>query len=72
MFGAYWVTKTTACAGATAKCESPQRRTRSWSEREIRVAPAIRASIPDWLNALGKQELGDGVAGAAARVEPSC
>jgi 16S rRNA (cytosine967-C5)-methyltransferase len=56
VFGAYWVTKTTHVP-EFRECES-LKANEVMERGEIRVAPAIRASIPDWLNALGKQELG--------------
>ena len=56
VFGAYWVTKTTHVPDFS-ECSSLNAdhvRFRG----ETQVAPAIRASIPDWLNAVGKEELG--------------
>jgi 16S rRNA (cytosine967-C5)-methyltransferase len=55
VFGAYWVTKTTHVPDFS-ECSSLNAdhvRFRG----ETQVAPAIRASIPDWLNAVGKEEL---------------
>ena len=56
VWGAYWITKTGSAASLyeveRMDVEAVQARA-----TEI-VAPAIRASMPDWLNELGKKELG--------------
>ncbi len=56
VWGAYWISKTGSAASLyeveRMDVEAVQARA------EQIVAPAIRASLPDWLNDLGKKELG--------------
>lgn len=57
VWGAFWVTKTKQVPDfpmcSALKVELVEERA------EERVAPAIRASVPDWLNQMGKKEIGE-------------
>lgn len=56
VFGAYWVTKS-GTVPPFGECESLKADDVS-DRSETKVAPAIRASMPDWLNDLGHREIG--------------
>ncbi len=57
VFGTYWAAKTNVVP-PFEECRELNLATINEREETI-VAPAIRASVPDWLNQLGKRELGD-------------
>jgi len=57
VWGAYWITK----AGEVppfVECEGLKSED-VLERQDERVAPAIRAAVPDWLNNLGKQQIGE-------------
>ncbi len=57
VWGAFWISKTKQVPDFPT-CESLK--VEDVEERaEERVAPAIRASVPDWLNKMGKSEIGE-------------
>lgn len=57
VWGAYWTMKT-GSVPPFAEC-GDLKKDEIEDRSEERVAPAVRASVPDWMNDLGKREIGE-------------